>query len=396
MLRVGVALGIVFALLPTGQAQSGAIWQDWETEIRGDAVIVLAPGRDNAGEVASEIFLADLRAEIRFERVLENGAEIGARVGGRVQLDHPQRSGFSGLLGAEDTTISGLTPRGAFTGLTLGGAAEETGVRAAFETAFAYIDGGYGELLVGRDIGVARRFHEGAESVLRRHTVVNPTLDTSGIASILTRSDLSGPAAKVSYTTPRILGLRLGASYAPRATTRGLDRDPGRSIAGVDEPRLENIVEAGFNLTRRLRGSGVRVSGYGAFARADLETGPLRVDNGTVEVWSTGGRVERDGLSFGADWLTTDNGGGQFGTGRYRAWSVSAAAEKWGFDWSATYGRSDDDLLFSDGRGGSIAASKQFYETIRVGIGLQTQLLQSSTGGSTRSTGPVIEMSLSF
>ncbi len=378
------------AFVGDGAAQTGGLWQDWVFEGQGEAVIVLSPGRDDAVAAEAEIFLTDLRAAVRAERVLENGAELGVRIGGRVQLDHSRRSGFSGQLGAGDVAVGTLAARGAFTGLTAGGVEEDSGVRAALETAYVYIDGGYGELLVGRDIGVARRFHEGAESVFRRHGVINAALDTSGIASVLTRNDLSGPAAKVSYASPRLLGIKLGVSYAPRANTRGLDRDPRRDVTGVDEPELEHIVEAGFNATRRFRGSGVRASFYGAFARANLETERLQAA-GTVEVWSVGGRIEKNWLSFGADWLTTDNG-----AGRYRAWSVSAGAEKWGFDWSTSYGRSDDNLVGFVGRSGSIGVSKRYYGSIRIGIGVQTQILSRPTGPSERSTGPVMEMSLRY
>ena len=384
----GLGLGTFAGMV---DAQPARLWADWEIKATGEAVIVLSPGRDDASTVEAEIFLTDLRADLAVERVLENGAEIGVRLGGRVQLDHSQRSGFSGRLGGPGTAIDGSALRGAFTGLTAGGAEEDSGVRAAFETAFAYIDGGYGELLIGRDIGVARRFHEGAESVFRRHGVVNPSLDTSGIASVLTRSDLSGPAAKISYSTPRLLGVKLGASYAPRANIRGLDRDPGRRVSGVEEPQLDHIVEAAFNATRRLRAWRTRISAYGAFARADIARGEGRADGGTVEVWSVGGRVEQDGLSFGADWLTTDNGGG-----RYRAWSVSGGVNRWGLDFSATYGRSRDDLLAGDGRAASFGVSKRVFDAIQLGIGVQTQILRRDDGGSERSTGPVVEMSLRY
>ena len=397
MLRTGLTFATLMSAAPIVSAQTSALFEDWQLDARGEAVIVLAPGRDDAGDVEAELFQTDVRASVKIDRVLENGAEIGVRIGGIVQLDHPQRAGFSGqipdLVGGGGTGQVPLTlaPRGAFTGLTLGGAAEDGDLRAALETAFIYIDGGYGELLFGRDLGVARRFHEGAESVFRRHGAVNPSLDTSGIATVLTRSDLSGPAAKVSYTTPRILGLKLGVSYAPDANVRGLDRDPRREVAGVAEPALEDITEAAFNFTRRLPESGLRLSAYGAYARASVEIGPISQDNGTVEVWSTGARIEGETVSFGADWLTTDNAGG-----RYKAWSVSLGAEKFGLDWSATYGRSDDDLLDITGQSGSIAASRQIFEHIRIGLGVQTQILTPEMGGTLRSTGPVIEMSLTL
>ena len=363
----------------------------WEIEPRADATVAISPARDDVGTTQAEVFTAQLRAELRAEYVLENGAEIGVWLGGRLQRDHPERLGFSGRIGEGTTAFEGLAPRGAFTGLTLGGPVEDANARARLETAFVYIDGGYGQVLIGRDVGIARRFHEGSPSVFRFHRITNAALDTSGVATVLTRNDLTGPAAKISYASPRILGLRIGGSYTPRANVSGLDRDPDRDIAGVAEPSLDDGLEAALNFSHRFRESGIRLEGYGAYGRAAVTTGPAQLDAGTVEVWSTGGRIEWKNLEIGADWLTSDNAGG-----RYRAWSIGGKINQFGLDWSAEYGQSSDDLTNIDGESWSIGASRSILERLSLSVGVQSQSLNGDLLLDRDSIGPVLEITLRY
>lgn len=365
-----------------------SLFSNWEIDARADATIALSPGRSDSGSSDAEVGLGQIGGELRVERVLDNGAEIGARLGAKLQFDHPARQGFSGRLG-EGVISADLLPRGAFTGLTLGGPLEEDSVEIELETAFVYIDGGYGNLVLGRDVGVARRFHEGAPSVFRLHKGVNASLDTSGIATVLTRNDLTGPSAKVSYATPRILGVQLGASYTPSANTGGVDRDPQSRVPGVAEPRLDNAVEAAINASRRFRKSGIRVSLYGAYGRADVETEPFDVDLGTLDVWSTGGFVEWKDIEFGADWLTTDNAGG-----RYRAWSLGVGAALFGFNWSGGFGRSEDDLTGIDGETWHFGLSREVFDKITFALGIDQNRLEFADKAADSSFGPVIEITL--
>ena len=259
------------------------------------------------------------------------------------------------------------------------------------ETAFVYADGGYGEILLGRDIGVARRFYEGSPSVFGFHTATNPRLDTSGIATIRTANDLTGPALKISYASPRFLGLRLGASYTPRANVSGVDRDPASNVAGVAETRLETGLETAFNFRHRFAKSGVRLESYGAYSRADVEFDATNVDFGTVEVWSTGGRVEWENVEIGADWLTTDNG-----AGRYRAWSLGAKTRLFETDVSAEFGRSFDDSTGIDGRSWSVGASREIWKKLTITAGIQQQSLLLTGVQTDNSLGPVFEMTLRY
>jgi len=375
-----------------GQAEPIALGE-WEIVPRFEATAALSPGRGDAGQTEAELFTGELYGELRAERVLDNGLKIGTWIGARVQRDHPARSGFSGRIGEGLADNSQTALRGAFTGLTRGGTPDDRNVRVQLETAFVFIDGGYGELLAGRDLGIARRFHEGSPSVFNVQTISNARLDTSGISTLLTRNDLTGPAAKLSYASPRILGLRLGASYTPRANVSGLDRDPDRLVTGIGEPRLEGGLEAAFNFNHRFKEAGVRVQAYGAYGRAAVETviqnTAGRLDAGTVEVWSTGGRVEWDRFEIGADWLTTDNAGG-----RYKAGSIGAKTKLFGFDGSVTYGQSDDNLTRTSGEAWSIGVSRVFFERLSLKFGVQGQSLEGDLMLERRSTGPVIEMTL--
>lgn len=364
----------------------------WQVEPRLEGTIVLSPGRDDAGTTEAEVFATAVRAQLIADRVLENGAEIGVRLGGALQLDHPARAGFSGQLQDAGFAFIGPAPRGAFTGLTAGGAAEDTGVRAQLETAFVYIDGGYGELLAGRDIGIARRFHEGVPSVFGRHRIASPSLDTSGIATLLTRNDLTGPAAKISYATPRILGVRVGGSYTPRANVSGLDRDPDRNVGGVNEPALRDGLETAINVSRRLANIGLRIEGYGAYARANVKVGPARINQGTVEVWSAGGRMEWKRVELGADWLTSDNG-----SARYKAWSVGGQLDLEWFDFSADYGESSDRVTLSQGDVWSLGIGRELItDRLDIAVGIQRQALEFQNTSRVASTGPVIEMTLRY
>lgn len=383
---------VIATLLCTGAGTAAADPVEllgWEIDANASIALAGSPGRDDADSVDAYPFLALIHGEVRVERVLDNGAEIGVRLGGRLQLDHSARRGFSGRLGDGSVFFDGLAPRGAFTGLTLGGPQEDNNADAQLETAFVYIDGGYGELLAGRDIGIARRFHEGSPTVFRWHRISSPALDTSGIATLLTRNDLTGPAAKISYESPAILGLKVGGSYTPQANVSGLDRDPEREVVGIAEPRLEDALEAAFNVSRRLPSSGVKIDLYGAYSRAKLETGPARINEGTVEVWSTGGKLGWGRFEVGGDWLTTDNG-----PGRYRAWTLGGKMEALGLDWSVGYGESSDEVTGTDGESWSAGVSYVFKDKLTLTAGVQRQSLEFDNSSDSSSTGPVIEMTL--
>ncbi|MEL6257641.1 MAG: porin [Pseudomonadota bacterium] len=375
----------IFALL-AGSAWPTAIAQNFSDTLETDAdvqsVFVFSPGRDDAGDIEAERALYELGASLSVDGVLDNGAEVGLRIVGRVQRDHPARSGFSGNLGITTADVA----RGAFSGLTASVSQEDASVRAQLEAAYIYIDGGYGELLAGRDLGVSARFFEGAPNVFSHARVDTPYLDSTGIVTSRTLNDLTGPSFKVSYAAPRLLGVRLGVSVTPEVEARGLDRDPERNVGGVESIDLGPAWEAAISVSRPLPGRGPRLRAYGAVSGGQVEN---RRD---VTTWSLGGNLEWTRFSLGGSWLTSNNGGG----GRYTAWTGGVGYEVLGLDWSATYSESRDDLAGLRGDGWSFGARRKFADFFEIAAGLQEQGLRRANDRRTSSLGPVIEISLGF
>lgn len=367
--RAGLSLGAaLFAGVPVA-AQSDDGFSLWERDLSARATLVLAPDTGDDTALPADSALYDLRLSGKVERILQNGASVGVRAAWQLQKDNGSRPGFSGALGA-GAPISGPALQGAFSGLSAGGPLEDTGPRGQLETLFVYIEGGYGELSFGRDTGVAARFHEGAPEVFEAAGVIDPALDPRGLALVRTRHDLTGPAEKLSYVTPRYLGVRAGLSFTPDADVRGLDRDPARALPGTLSPRIENALELGLDASRRLRESSLRLSAGLGWSRGDVSAaGPLDPYD-TIETWSFGARAERGAWTVGASWLDSDNG--LSGAG-YTAWSAGAMTEVSGWEVSLAFGEAEDGASGVDGETLSLGVGRDVSDHVRIAAGYQRQ-----------------------
>ncbi|MEO1101296.1 MAG: porin, partial [Pseudomonadota bacterium] len=224
----------VFAASPTAFAELEGEVGPWTYEVGGEAVTVISVG--DADGVDREPVLFELGMKGGLELVLDNGAEIGVRVTWRGQRDHPARAGGAGCL-----SEAGGPAVGVFSGAAIGCDGEDSGPRGSIEGAYAYIDGGYGEVTAGRDVGIASRFYEGPRDVFTHARTADALLDPSGQSFVRLRADLTGPAAKISYATPRLLGARAGVSFTPEANAQGLDWDPVRAVGGLARPQIESL-----------------------------------------------------------------------------------------------------------------------------------------------------------
>lgn len=335
MSRPGLFLLALAGLTPVAAAQD--VWDDpggIETSWSLEGALIVSPGSD-------ESLLGLARAGLSVNYVVMNGAEIGAVGALEFQRDHPARDGFSGIF--PPPAGAGAASGGAFSGLARGPAPEDRADRISLETAYIYIDGGYGEARIGADDGVAARFFEGGPALFAHAGLVNPALDPDGSLIARTDHDLTGPAIKLSYASPRILGLRAGASYTPEADRRGLDRDPVRAFAGAPRPEIENALEVALNVSRRLPQSGVRLRAGAAWSQADTQFAPQPGLYRKVETWSVGGSAEFSRLRLGASYLTSNNGVAS-GPGDYTAWSASASVPFGDFEAVAELAGAEDEF----------------------------------------------------
>jgi hypothetical protein len=330
---IGLALGSV---APAALGQD--IWDDpggWETGWGAQAILMAAP---SAPEPLQYVFTGSFSTNY----VLENGVGIGFSAGAEFRRDHPARPDFSGLLppGPPGPPGGALSP-GAFSRLARGPAAEARAPRYGLEHAYIYIEGGYGELRLGSDDGIGLRFFEGGPVLFTAAGLVNPELDPTGRLIVRTHNDLTGPAPKLSYASPRILGLRAGAGYTPQADLEGFGDDLEAVLPGGLVPELENAIELALNLSRRLPQSGLRLRAALSWSRADVAYALQPGLYGSVETLAAGGSVEHGPWRAGASWLSSDNGI-LAGTGDYTAWAFSAARSLGRFDLVAEYAEAED------------------------------------------------------
>ncbi len=365
-------------------------WDAWEAKWIGEAAIVLAPGAD-------EVTLYRFGLGFDANRVLDNGMEVGTVVRLDAEQDYGQRDGFSGIV--SDPAPGAYALAGAFSGLGRSSGFEDRGARGALQTAYLYAEGGYGEVRLGRDEGVAKRFAQGAPSLFSTLSLHAPRLDPDGGAIVRTDHDLTGPAAKISYATPRIIGLRGGVSFTPEADAGGLDRDPARTLPGTAALSLSNAAEASLSFNHRFRESGVRLRGSAGWSRADVEAAPTApAAYGEVDTWSFGANAEWKDTVIGASWIGSDNGLDSV-SGDYMAWTFGLTQKAFGLTWGAEYGEATDDAAGVEGESWRAGIGRSLNDQAAFALGYRKDKL--APGGSIVSPrslggeGIVVEITLS-
>ncbi len=357
-------------------------WKSWDWSFGGEASVVMSAGSDpGEGLPDAENLLAEVALQVDGYRVLANGAEIGVRGVVRAQRDHPARPGFAGRFGGAGRGQDGL-----FSGLSASGAPLDVSSRLSLETAYIYIDGGYGELTLGRDSGVAARFREAPPEVFFLARADGPLLDASGLSVVTTSDRVSGQSVKASYASPRWLGLRAGVSLTPDADAHdGLDR----TLAPFDSG-LDGAYEIAANLSRRIGREGPRISAGASFSQAGRANGRAAPFAGDVSTGALSLLAEFETVSVGASWLASDDG---FSSGEgYEAWSAAVRKDWDAWSGSAAVALSEQRGL--DGLSARIGAGRAVGERIDLAVGWRYEELQRTGLGTASSHGPVIEITL--
>ncbi len=378
-----IAISIVSVTLASAAAAQTDAAID--TTFSAESVLVIMPISDDNAVSDTETLLGELSLKGQAETVLDNGVRLRARTTLRLQKDHPDRVGYSGGFG----TLPGA-PVGAFSGLSAAPTRSSDDPRVRLETAYLQVDGGYGEVRVGKDLGVAARFHEGSKAILTHARLDSALLDPTGLATVRTRHDLTGPSLKLSYASPRILGLRAGISYTPDATADGLDRRPHAGTGGTG-PDISDAIELALNGTRRFRDSGLRIDAALAWSTASVGDRGAVIPYRQVETFSAGTRLEQDDWTLGAAWLASDNG---LANGDYSAWSAGIARRAYEIDWSLDYGEASDDAALIESSGWRLGAARSFGKEARIAIAYLSDKVVNSQNRY-RSQGVVVEITLS-
>jgi len=294
-------LGASAAVMTVGAAYAA---DPVEVDISGEISVV-------AGVVDGDA-KADTNAEIRIKgsSLLDNGIEVGAGISMRLDADQP-RQAFAG---------------GRYSSLLIGG---PRGIApldsdAYLQSAYGYVKGPFGQVLVGRDQGVARRLAVTSPTIFRAINVNDWQTDLSGLNDVHTVNDFTGYATKFTYMPPAnflggaLGGLQLGVSYSPTlqncgdrlcAPQSGFIITPDGTML-TETARWDDAVEAALYYQKGIgRGSNRLFMGLGASyvtANEDVLAASQVYDD--YEAYSLGLNLAYRGITLGGSVKTTNAG----------------------------------------------------------------------------------------
>lgn len=400
------------AALPACGAASGQeSGRNWKLDAR---LTVAAAAMDDEARSAPAARgpLADGALTLTREDVLPNGLQLAWRGEVRIERDAPSRPAFAGALGACPPAAAGCArlvdgtgfraPASPATGLAAFGAPADEGVFATLEGASLSLAGPWGEGIAGFDAGVATRLDARPPVVLTAVSAFSPTLDPTGLVIARARNDVSGPSFKAAYMSPRLLGVRLGVSYAPEADRRGADFDPTLEPAGVGRARLKDVWEGAASFARTFPGSGpgpgvrlraaltaTRATSHGSFA-----------EFGDYRAWGAGLELEKGVWSTGLRWLRSDNAW-RAGHADYQAWEASVVRQgkAWRIGVETGWGR--DNLTRTEGASWLVGASRRINGHVDLGLAWSSALAELPTAAisgfghrNVRNDGLVLELTV--
>ncbi len=363
----------------------------WKQRLGLDTLSTLIRGGIRGGAAArkldtatddgwEEAFVGDADIDLDVSAVTDGGLEYGFNIGARAQYD-PGRRGFTRRLPDCPPTLAGCASvlvdgapvalRGHTSQAYSFGLDVEKDTQIALESAHIFLRSAYGDVTVGRDDGAAYLFSLGAPTTLNVGASNSP-VDYTGLDAVKTVNDASGFSEKVTYTSPRLLGDRIGVgvqfgvSYALDANVCGVDYcvEPN-SIAGVIAPDLEDVIEAGLSLDRTFA-NGLSVEGTATYARGTEASGLAGLDD--LESYGAGVEVRLSDWTVGGSWLQSNQG---LLAGDYTAYDVGLTWKPGPLGFTLNYGHAEDDnlQLTSDQITGGV--SYDWNENVTIGAGVQ-------------------------
>jgi predicted porin len=176
---------------------------------------------------------------------------------------------------------------------------------------------------------------------------------------------VTGSSAKITYMTPRWLGLRAGASYTPEADRRSADFDPKAGGAGLAGAGLENVWEGAVSFARQFAEQDLRVRAAVTYSQADA--GSSLPAFGWYEAWGAGLELEHAGWTGGVRWLSSNNAW-ESGNGDYEAWEAGLVHDSGEWRLGVEAGWAEDRLTGIQGSSWLVGASRHINPFIDLGV----------------------------
>ncbi|HEV7693588.1 MAG TPA: porin [Hyphomonadaceae bacterium] len=392
---------IAFAVSPAAFAQEYTV----------DARLTIAGANiadESALALAGDDFLASGRLVVTRKDVLDSGLQLTWRGDARLERDTSPRPSFAGVIGScppSNVTCPRVpsgpiygSPVSPATGIASDGPIADEDLFLAVDSASLTISGAWGETVLGFDSGAASMLDARPPTVLQRVSAFSPGLDPSGLVVTRARNDVTGPSAKVSYLSPRWLGVRLGGSFTPTADMRGSDFDPGFDALGLAKADLENVWEGAASFERQFASWDINVRAALTYSHASSSSGFQGF--GDYDAVGAGIEVEKDDWTGGLRWLSSNNAW-ESGNGDYEAIEASLVRRMGDWRIGAELGNSTDDLNGVEGTSWLVGATYTLMKNVDLGGALVSSvanvpvLLPSGSGHTEASNeGLVIELTV--
>ncbi len=329
---------------------------------------------------ADFIFDGSLRSEV--SAITQGGLEYGVAAEVRGQYDQYRR-GFggrvgdcpAGIAGCSDVTVNGTdyVLRGHTSRFYGSGANDSKDFEVQLESAHLFLRSAYGDVTVGRDDGAAYLFSLGAPSLLNVGAS-NSSVDYTGLDSVKTLNDASGFAEKITYTSPRLLGdkigvgVQFGASYALDAKACGVDycvRGNDDEPTGVLAPDLDNVMEFGLALDRKFD-NGMSVEATATYARGSEQSSLAVFDD--LQAFGLGLELGYMDWTLGGSYLNSNNG---LTNGDYKSMDVGLTWQPSQLGFTVGYGHATDDNVGLSSDQFVAGVSYDWNDNFRLGTGVQ-------------------------
>lgn len=392
---------VAFAATPAAFAQEWGV--DARLTLSGSAI-----ADETALALAGDDFLASGMLVVTRKDVLDSGLQLGWRGDIRLERDTSPRPSFAGVIGScppSNVTCPRVpsgpiygSPVSPATGIAADGPVADEDVYLAVEAASLSIAGAWGETVLGFDAGVASRLDARPPTVLQRVSAFSPGLDPTGLVVTRARNDVTGPSAKISYMSPRWIGLRLGGSYTPKADLRGADFDPGFSAPGLAKAELESVLEGAASFERQFTSWDINIRAGLTYTHASSSSGFQGF--GDYQAVGAGLEFQKADWSGGLRWLSSNNAWDS-GNGDYEAIEASLVRQMGDWRIGAELGNSTDDLNGVEGTSWLVGATYKLMKHVELGGALVSSvadvpvLLPSGSGHREASNeGVVIELTV--
>jgi len=303
-----------------------------------------------------EAFVLDGYLGGEVSAITQTGIEYGVSLGVRgAYSDDGTLFGGSigdcalGTAGCSGQVVIAGTPlalRGHSSQLFTGSFVADDEARAAIESAHIFVRTGYGDLTLGRDTGAAELFSLGAPQIDGTLGLMRGRSDFTGLSIAKSVNDPTGYAEKVTYTSPRLggdrigIGAQIGASYTPDVDACGAYtcyRRNGSSKAGGSAGAvLEDAWEVGISLDRTM--GDIKAELTGTYATAGLKNSLAAFDD--LQSWGIGAELSWRDFTLGGGYLSSNNA---LADGDWSSWDAGLAWNRGPWGARIAYAHSEDD-----------------------------------------------------